>query len=162
MKQKFYILISIVLFATSCNFDNQLHEVYINIDIVNLTKRNLHLFYENKEYSESDSIYFEQKKLNDSIGSNDFIQWNFQNVLKNRDDTLSQSEFVEYISKMKVFYVEKGDTFYVSETFYDGISCWETKNEAAIDGIMFIRHYWWSNYTATLTDEMFDLYKTGN
>ena len=161
MKKKIYILISIVLFATSCNYDNQLHEVQLAIYINNMTQHNFHIFYENKEYSMSDSIYLESRKWYDSTG-NDFIQWTFQNVLENRDDTLSQSEFVEYISKMKVFYVEKGDTFYVSETFYDGISCWETKNEAAIDGIMFIRHYWWSHYTATLTDEMFDLYKTGN
>lgn len=161
MKKKFYILISIVLFATSCNYDNQLHEVQLAICINNMTQHNFHIFYENKEYSMSDSIYLESRKWYDSTG-NDFTQWSFQNVLKNRDDTLSQSEFVEYISKMNVYYVEKGDTFYVSEKFYDGISCWETKNEAAIDGIMFIRHYWWSHYTATLTDEMFDLYKTGN
>jgi len=155
MKRKFFIFSSIIIFMCSC-YDHESHQVLMIIGVNNQTQHNVHVLYNQKDISMSDSTFYFTKLQKDSSGlGNSNIGVGFDTTLIHRDNIFTKPELVEFISKFKVFYIEKGDTFNVSEKFYDGVSYWDTKSGREIDGIMFIHYYWMVNYTATLTDDMF-------
>jgi hypothetical protein len=140
----------------SC-YDHELHEVLTFASIHNQTQHNIHVLYDKKDFSLSDSIYYLELKWRDSLKVTDsYPTVRLDTTLRNQDNPWKTTEFVDFLSKFKVFYIEKGDTFKVSEKFYDGISYWKTESHREMDGIMFIHYYWWVEYTATLTDEMFE------
>ena len=145
------IFISLMLAMHSCcKRDNDLHRVKVELRIENKTNINLQCIYDGEDYSISDSLF----NIMSSKGNN--IVCIAQTTIENRDDLLTDSELEALISKFEIFYVEQGDTLRVNNTFYDGKSYWTSDIHRAKDGIMFIKYYWWCEYTATLTADMFE------
>jgi len=154
MKLLFIKLFCLSLILSSC-WDFNPHQLEVQTNINNQTKHNLHFFYDKKDYSISDSIFFVIKHINDSLKYKGLIQFTLDSTLIHRDKILNESGTVEYISKIKLFYIQQGDTFNVKKEFYDGKSCWITEI-SVIDGMLFGGHHWAVGFTATLTDEMFE------
>lgn len=155
MKRKFFIFTCVIVLMCSC-YDQELHQVRMIVGIINQTQHNVHVFYNKKDISMSDSTFYFTKLQKDSSGLGNFnIGVGFDTILIQRDNLFTKTEFVEFISKFKVFYIDKGDTINVSEKFYDGVSCWDTNSDREMLGIMFAKYYWMVSYTATLTDDMF-------
>lgn len=155
MKLEHFVFIGLLFILNSCD-KGELHSISVQIFIKNNTKYNLHCIYDNKDYSFSDSVYNTIKDQKaDSANQAGFIQCAIDTFIY-RDDILSEVEFAELISRFKIYYIEKGDTFNVKDRFYDGKSCWDSESNRAIDGIIFIKHYWWTEYTASLSEDMFE------
>ncbi len=155
-KRKLCIFTCLLTIMCSC-YDHDLHEVHAVVSIQNKTQHNIHVLYDKKDISISDSLYVLELKWRDSLKITDsYPTVGLDTTLRNQDNLWSKTEFVDFLSKFKVYFIEKGDTFKVSEKFYDGISYWETESHREMDGIMFIRYYWWVDYSAILTDEMFE------
>ncbi len=155
-KRELFVFTCLLTIMYSC-YDHELHEVHTHVFIHNQTQHNIQIVYDKKDISMSDSIYYLELKWRDSLKISDsYPTVRLDTILRNQDNPWTETEFVDFLSKFKVFYIEKGDTFKVSEKFYDGISYWKTESNRAIDGIMFIHHYWWVDYRATLTTEMFE------
>ena len=156
-KRKLCVFTSLLVIMCSCFYDHESHEVRILTYIHNQTQHNIHVLYDKKDISKSDSVYYLELKWRDSLKITDsYPTVGFDTILRNQDNPWTKTEFVDFLSKFKVFYIEKGDTFKVSEKFYDGISYWKTNSHRAVDGIMFFHYYWWVDYTATLTEEMYE------
>lgn len=143
---------------SSCN--DEKYDVNTLILINNKTQHNLHFIFKTKDKSMPDSIYLQFRNRNDSVSSGDYIQYSYDSIFYNRDKLLSKSEFVDYISHIKLFYIYGRDTFNIKSEFYDGESFWSTKSESLLNGIMFARYYWNVEYTTTLTDTMFESNET--
>lgn len=147
MKTYFLVFIGLAFILSSC--DNELHRITVEILIENKTHKNLHCIYDTKDFSLPDSIY----KIA-SLNNDGFMQCNIDTFIY-RDNVLSDTEFSALISKFKIYYVENKDTFHINNTFYDGKSYWKSDIHREKDGIMFIKNYWWCEYKATLTADMF-------
>ena len=157
MKRVFFTLISLIfiLMLNSC-YDHYLHQIHVQTFINNRTNHNIHVLYGKKDNSMPDSIFFILNKgLGDSVKNKGLIQGVLDSTFMHHDNPLTKSEFVDFISKFKLFYIEQGDTFKITDKFYDGVSSWETNSQLNMDGIMFIRYYYWVEYTVIITDDMF-------
>lgn len=149
MKNYYVIIVGLAFLMNSC-YDNELHSITVEIIIENKTHKNLHCIYDTKDYSFSDSIYDIA-----SLNSDGFIQCYIDTII-NRDNVLSDAEFSDLVSRFKIFYIENGDTLKINDSFYDGKSCWKSEITKATDGIMFVKYYWWCEYKAVLTSDMFE------
>ncbi len=142
-----FILISCTLFFYSCiDEDSFLFGLDEDMVIYNQTHYDLHVIFDNPDYLFPDSMYRDttynkRKEYYFSIHSSDKIS------------PLSIAAFKDTIAKLKIYYIEKGDTFFVSNTFYDGQTYWNRKEYVRSKGMIFRAKY--ILHSAYLKDDMF-------
>ena len=153
-KLNLYVLICLVTIMNSCQEAN-LHEVHVRIFFKNKTDHNIHAMYDNKTISLSDADFNSFKLYCDTSGcADESIAFVLDTTIINRNEAWTTEEFVDFLSKFEVFYIEKEDTFKISKTFYDGETYWKRDFHRGIVGVYF--YYLWAEYEISLTDDMFE------
>ncbi len=155
MRSNFHYCIIVLLFPFfSCDKGDE-HIVMVNIELLNATKYNVHCIYDKKDYTIPDSVF--EIRLKESVRDsfNTICYYGLDTVL-NRSSILSQIEFMDYISKYKIFYLQGKDTFFVKDTFYDGKTYWKSDASNGPWGIIVTSHYWVCRYRAILSEDMFE------
>lgn len=74
----------------------------------------------------------------------------------NRNTVLSESEFSDFISNFKIYYIQNKDTFLIKRKFYDGKTYWKSEASKGPWGIIVISLYWVCHYEVMLTEDMFE------
>jgi len=72
----------------------------------------------------------------------------------NPKNTCSPSAFIDSIAQYKIFYIEQGDSVFISTKFYDGTTFWDRKVTTRSRAFLFSAKY--ILHSLTITNEMFE------
>ena len=154
MRIKLTLLFGLLFSLSSCDKGDE-HIVMINIEILNATKYNVHCIYSKKDYTLSDSVF--NIRLKESIiDSSKILCPYYLDTVFNRDNVLTESEFTDFISKYKIYYIQNKDTFFIKRTFYDGKTYWKSDANYGPWGIIVTSYYWFCHYGVILSEDMFE------
>ncbi len=150
-----FIIASLLLVMTSCRED-VLDVVTVYNMFVNHTGRNLRIS------GNAEDIYgciFTDSLYNEIFAGDDenSIYCSISTDINGRYQPLTDAEYYEYFLNFKIYYLEEGDTIRLKKNLYDGKNpFWEVDTHRAVSGKLFGQLYWWSDYTVTITDDMFE------
>ncbi len=153
MRIKLTFLFGLILSLSSCDLEKEY--ITINIEIPNATKYNVHCIYNKKDYTLPDSV-FNIRLLESKIDSSKIVCTYELLTVFYRENVFTESEFKDFISKYKIYYIQNRDTFFIKRTFYDGKTDWKSDANYHSLGIFFTSKRWNCHYSIMLTEDMFE------
>lgn len=109
MRIKLTFLFGLILSLSSCDLEKEY--ITINIEIPNATKYNVHCIYNKKDYTLPDSV-FNIRLLESKIDSSKIVCTYELLTVFYRENVFTESEFKDFISKYKIYYIQNRDTFF--------------------------------------------------
>ena len=154
-KNLIVVFLFALIFHSCIDEDTFLMGVDEDIFIYNETKHQIHIKtdYDLTGCNETEYILLDSFKIDSTYKQKDVY---FKNLYSsdNPKNTCSTTQFADSIAQYKIFYIEQGDSVFISKKLYDGTTFWDRKVTTRSRAMLFSAKY--ITHSLTITEEMFD------